>query len=105
MEFSTGIGTFFLQIPLKNDRVVLLRTLRIADIITALSFLAIWAWFTDGWGHLSTKPDPLLFAPVRDRSAYKKLPQKSRNVAEAMKASGNNHQQRHWRLIVHRNWT
>jgi hypothetical protein len=49
--------------------------------------LAIWtvAWFTDFWGYRTPKPDPRLFVPVKDRTAFESQPGQSRNVADALK--------------------
>ncbi|KAK5458213.1 hypothetical protein LTS15_004293 [Exophiala xenobiotica] len=49
--------------------------------------LAIWtvAWFTDCWGYRTPKPDPRLFVPVKDRTAFESQPGQSRNVADALK--------------------
>lgn len=49
--------------------------------------LAIWAvaWFTDCWGYRAPKPEPLLFVPVKDRTAFESHPGQSRNVADAVK--------------------
>jgi hypothetical protein len=41
-------------------------------------------WVTDGFGRWS-KPSPLLFIPVKDRSAFDKIPKKSKNVCDALK--------------------
>ncbi|KAJ5885905.1 uncharacterized protein N7473_008579 [Penicillium subrubescens] len=77
-------GTSSLPFP---SRVILLESLRIPDILTVILFVTIWAWFTDGLGFWAPKPDPMLFLPVRDRSRYKMLPKKSRNITETMKDS------------------
>jgi len=49
--------------------------------------LAIWtvAWFTDCLGYSTPKQDPLLFVPVKDRTAFESQPGQSRNVADALK--------------------
>lgn len=49
--------------------------------------LAVWtvAWFTDCWGYSAPKPNPLLFVPVKDRTAFESQPAQSRNVADALK--------------------
>lgn len=79
------MATQGLPIPLVKPDLLLIKSPGISDLIATCLVLAIWAWFTDGWGLWAAKPDPLLFIPVRDRSAYEKLPKKSRNVAEALK--------------------
>ncbi len=49
--------------------------------------LAIWtvAWFTDCWGYRAPKPDPRLFVPVKDRTAFESQPGQSRNIADTLK--------------------
>jgi hypothetical protein len=52
-------------------------------ICLGLIFYAVY-WVTDGFGK-SSKPSPLLYIPVKDRTEYDKIPKKSRNVCDALK--------------------
>jgi hypothetical protein len=83
MELKAGTSSLPFPSP-----VALLESLQIPDILTLFLFVTIWACFTDGLGFWAPKPDPMLFLPVRDRSRYKMMPKKSRNIAETMKVRG-----------------
>jgi hypothetical protein len=52
-------------------------------ICLGLMFYAVY-WVTDGFG-TSSKPSPLLYIPVKDRTEYDNIPKKSRNVRDALK--------------------
>jgi hypothetical protein len=54
------------------------------DFVTMALVLWVSVWYTDCWGRW-TKPDPLIFEQVRDRSEFENRPKKSRNIVTLLK--------------------